>query len=144
MNADNLHKTAPMILAGLFLFGALMDAICAFIFYIKTKKKYENYLQTEGVISGIIKKKNSKGSELIYPILKFSIGSKGYETENGYGKAPWNIEQGQQVTIIYNQENPNEAEIENKLMQYLLPIIFTTGAFFALIGSVVVYIGMSK
>ena len=144
MNSDDLDKLAPMVLAGFFFLGALMDAICAFIFYIKTQKKYENYLQTEAVISGIIKKKNRKGRELIYPTLKFSIGDKEYETENSYGKAPWHIEQGQPVTIIYKQENPNKAEIENKLMQYILPLTLTAGTFFSLTAGIVLYVIRSK
>ena len=144
MNADNLDKTVPLIFSGVLLLTAVADAIAAFIFYNKAQKKYENYLQTEGVVSGIVKKRNSKGHELIYPVLKFSIGSHEYETENSYGKAPWNIPQGKQVSIIYNQENPNEAEIESKFMQNLLPIMFTAGAVFALIAATVSYIIMSK
>lgn len=144
MSEESLNKMAPIIFSGFLLLTGIADAICAFIFYIKAQKKYENYLQTEGIISGIIKKKNRKGQELTYPLLKFSIGSNEYETENRYPKAPCNIKQGQPVTIIYNQNNPDEAEIKNKFMQFLIPITLTSGTLFAFIGAIIVYIAMSR
>ena len=112
-------------------FTALLDAVVAVFFYIKAKNKYEKYLSVDGTVVRVETEHGSKGP-LVYPILRFKLGEKEYETKNAYGRNPWNIAPGTSVRIIYNMDEPNQAEIENKILQFLLPIAAGASAVMAL------------
>jgi hypothetical protein len=86
-----------------------------------------------------VKFENGSRGKLVYPILKFQLGGKEYETRNQYGKSPWNIQRGTEVDIVYDMDDPNRAEIENKLLQFLLPIMAAAGAVMAFAAAVVVW-----
>jgi len=132
---DNFAKVA---FCSILAFAAVVDAVAAVVFYNRAKNKYVNSVKIEGVVSSL-KRERGRNGETIYPVLKFEIGGKEYETRNSYGRTPWNIMPGTKVEIICDKDDPNKAEIENKLMRYMFPLMAGAGAVMAIAMSVLMW-----
>ena len=127
-----------IVFCAVLAFTAVLDAVAAVFFYIKAKNKYEKYLSVDGTVVRVETEHGSRGA-LVYPILKFKLGEREYETKNAYGKNPWNISPETSVRIVYNMDEPNQAEIENKFLQFLLPILAGASAVMALAVTVAMW-----
>ena len=139
MNSEDIPHLAKLIFPAIIIFGAILNGVLALILYNKAKNKYDNYLKTEGTVSGIIKEKGSEGGDIIIPMVKFKVSKNEYEFKSKHGRSSWKIKEGDIVPVIYDRNNPIEAEIENRIMQYAFPLIFTAGCILALISAPIAY-----
>lgn len=133
MNVD-FHDFFKLGIASVLLAAAVIDGIIALILYIKAKNKYDKYLNAEGTVSGFIKENCGESGNILYPMIKFKVSEHEYEFKNKYGKSSWKMKEGDAVQVIYHMNNPLEAEIKNKLIQYAFPLFFFAGCIISLIS----------
>jgi hypothetical protein len=129
---DHFHLVVFVFLA----VGIVANGVLALVFFRKTKKRYSSYVRSEGVVAAITKVRNGDGVELIYPVVKFALGSLESEFKNPYGRSPWNIKPDDRVPVIYDPAKPETAEIEDRWVQYFVPLFFALGCLSAIFAIV--------
>ena len=135
MIASLLHHIPHLLHLGVYTFlflCAVLNGLIALALYARARSKYRGYLKADGVVSEIAKEKRDDG-EMLFPVIRFRSPAKEYEVKSGLGRSSWNIKPGAAVPVIYNPANPLEAEIENRFIQYLLPLFFAAGSVLSLI-----------
>ena len=140
MELDNLHL--PAFFAGILMFGAVCDGMAALFFYQKAKNKYVDYLKARGIVVKFDIVPSSHG-DLLYPTIKFDIGGKTREVRSSMGRSHWSVNSGDEVDVIYNMNDPNQAEIDSPFHRFMLAAMCAAGAVMALLTAVIVYVVMT-
>ena len=140
MELDNLDF--PSVFAGILIFGAVCDGMAALFFYQKAKHKYDDYVKTCGTVVTFDIVPSSHG-DLFYPTIKFDIGGKTREVRSSMGRSHWSVNSGDEVDVIYNMNDPNQAEIDSPVHRFMLAAICAAGAVMALFTAAIVYVVMT-
>ena len=140
MEQDGLDL--PLIFAGILVFGAVCDGMAALFFYQKSKNKYADYVKTRGTVVKFDVVPSSRG-DLLYPTIKFDIGGKAREVRSPMGRSHWSVNAGDEVDVIYNMSDPNQAEIDSPFHRFMLAAMCATGAVMALLTAAIVYVVMT-
>ncbi|OGV58211.1 MAG: hypothetical protein A2X49_03345 [Lentisphaerae bacterium GWF2_52_8] len=137
-----MNDNIPLIIAGIIALGGLVEAALAVFFYLKTRKDMDLCLKTEAEVVRIETEEGNEGTTLIYPVFRFKIGKAEHTVRNRYGRSPWKINAGDTVMVIYNTENPEEAEVLNPLVQWRMTMAMAASAVGSLILAPIVFFAM--
>jgi len=132
-----------LIVPGAMVLGGIGNLILGLVLYRNRKKEYSTYCTAQGVISGVDEEKGQQG-DAVYPVLKFTVAGKEYEVRNPYAMLKSKTGEGTAVTVMYNTENPQEAEMENRLRRYMLPLLTMLGAPMSAVLAVIMYFVLTR
>lgn len=106
------------------LFGILMTLIMFDKFTIKNRKE-----DSAIVIKTILAEKNRRDEPTTYyPVIKYNIAGKEYIKQITSMSGQYKV--GQNVKIIYNEENPNEVKLKISPVWLIFGIIFTAAGIY--------------
>ena len=77
-----------------------------------------------------------------YPVYEYYVEGNRVEKRSSYGSSSPRFYEGQEITICYNPENPNEHYIEGDLIGSVIGIIFTAVGAVSIIVAIGVAIAM--
>lgn len=112
----------------LFLLLGGIVMICVGVYYTISHIGFiRNAEQASGVVVEIISKHSAKGTNLYHPIVRFQPAE--YDAPIQFTARPglwsWLYKIGEDVTVIYNSNNPYEAKIKSFWMLWFLPLIMS-------------------
>ena len=117
--------------------GLILTIFGIFMFVINMKN--QNYVKTTATISKVelVEEAHTDADgntvAATYKLsVKYTVDGKEYENE--LGEMPEGHKEGEEITIYYNPENPNEITQTKSL---ILPIILTVGGIAALVGGII-------
>lgn len=126
------------IFVGLLFFvigiGILIGGIVSIL---KKRRQIANSLSADGLVTAFATEMGRSGY-LYYPLVQFKIPS-GHTIsfQSSVGSSPAGYSVGQQVKVLYDPRNPQEAEIDNLSSLWLVPgcmlamgLAFTIGGLF--------------
>lgn len=97
-----------------------MVAICS---YIGDRKKRRAYSRCTGTIQRIIKQRSKfhpgENRSVLLPVITYTVGGKTYEIVGGTCKK--GMEAGQQVTILYDPQQPSKGAMDQGM--YVVSLI---------------------
>ena len=110
------------IFVGLLFFvigiGVLIAGISSIL---KRRSQIANSLSADGLVTGLATEMG-RSSYLYYPLLQFKIPSgQTINFQSSLGSNPAGYSVGQQVKVLYDARNPQEAEIDDLNSQWLIP-----------------------
>lgn len=79
---------------------------------------------TTGIVIKLEKSNDGDNTCCVYsPIIQFTVNGQTYTIEGDSASNPPAYEVGEEVSILYNPANPNNAQINKLLERWLMPII---------------------
>jgi hypothetical protein len=127
---------AIAVFVGLLFFaigiGVLIGGIVAIV---KRRRQIANSLSATGVVSAFATEMGRRGN-LYYPLVRFKVASgQPMSFQSGVGSSPAGYSVGQQVKVLYDAGNPQQAEIDSMSSQWFVPgCMITMGVMFTIVG----------
>jgi hypothetical protein len=120
------------IISGLISIGCFIGCVYTLISQMQKRKKN---ISASGIVVGIEKRIFNAGSSGVYcPIVEFiSNAGETIRFRSSFGTMPASNKEGDAVKVLYNPNNPEEAEIETGISRYFVPgclLLFTVGSCF--------------
>ena len=102
---------------------------------IAQRRKRETFTLTSGIVVALQKQVFNPGSGGVYcPTIEFTTASgETIRFESSFGTMPASHQVGQTVSVRYDPNNPDSAEIESRLSNWLAPgcfMVFALGTLF--------------
>jgi hypothetical protein len=123
-------KALVLLLGGFILLGVGVYFTVSHVQFISSAE------QTNGVIIEILSMRTSKGMTLYYPVVRYQPlaceGSVEFTTKIGLWSSLYM--QGEEVTVVYHQNNPHDAKIKSFWMLWFLPLVITVFGLMCLFG----------
>lgn len=92
----------------------------------------KNGEETTGIVIALEESSNADNGCCVYsPIIEFTANGQTYTIEGDSASYPPEYEVGEEVQILYNPQNPNNAQINKLLERWLMPIIIIPTMIFA-------------
>lgn len=108
----------------LLLGGIVMICVGAWFTYLHIEF-VRDAEQASGVVIEIISKRSVKGTNLYHPVVRYQ--PVGYDAPIQFTARPglwsWLYKIGEDVSVVYNFDNPFEAKIKSFWMLWFLPLI---------------------
>jgi len=90
---------------------------------------------TTGIVTSLDESSSAEGGCCVYsPIIEFEANGETYTFEGDNASYPPEYEVGEEVRVIYNPENPSNAQINKASERWLMPVILIPAM---LIGSLI-------
>ena len=121
---------AGSVIAGLVAVGCLIGSVAA---YFSQSRKRRGFISGTGTVVGLEKRIFRAGSAGVYcPVVEFMPGAgETIRFESAFGSNPASQKVGDKVKVVYNPQNPKEAEVDSGLSKWLAPgclLAFSLGA----------------
>jgi hypothetical protein len=121
----------------LFFVIGIVILISGVVSVFKTRSRVANSLSADGVVTAFATGMGKSGY-LYYPVVQFRIPSgQAISFQSSVGKSRAGYSVGQQVKVLYDARNPQEAEIDSLSSLWLVPgcmlamgLAFTIGGLF--------------
>lgn len=134
----------------LFFLIGIVVLISGVVSVFKTRSRITNSLTADGLVTAFATGMGKSGY-LYYPLVQFKIPSGqviSFQSSVGTSRAGYSV--GQQVKVLYDARNPQEAEIDNLSSLWLVPgcmlamgLAFTIGGLFLSVVMTLVMINQS-
>ncbi len=109
--------------------------IASVVNFLKRRSQIAHSLPADGLVTAFATGMGRRG-HLYYPLVEFKIPSGqmiSFQSSVGTSRAGYSI--GQQVKVLYDARNPQEAEIDSLTSLWLLPgCMLAMGLVFTLVG----------
>lgn len=120
------------LLSGAFLATSAFLLVILSVFELSYHKKVKSYQETNGTIVDLLGGFGGTGHRII-PLINYEVDGNPHEFKSDYYSTDMNI--GDNITILYDKNNPDEAVVKESL--YFLPSIFGfTSAVFAILSAI--------
>jgi Protein of unknown function (DUF3592) len=140
MNEDT--KFLRIFGLGFFVFGSIF-LIIGIAFGLSYYHFISKTITTQGTVIDLEKGSSSTDEGIIivyYPIIKFNTLSGEpvvFTSQTGKNRAELTV--GQQIQVLYNPQEPNNARVDQFSVELFLSVIFISiGSIFAFIGGIVI------
>jgi len=109
--------------------------IAGIVSILKKRSQIANSLSADGLVTAFATGMGRSGY-LYYPVVEFKIPSGlTLSFHSSVGSSPAGYSVGQQVKVLYNPRNPQEAEIDDLSSQWLVPgCMLAMGLGFTILG----------
>ncbi|MEI6533505.1 MAG: DUF3592 domain-containing protein [Candidatus Roizmanbacteria bacterium] len=141
----NIQKNALSFIGGFFAFIGIIF-ICVTVWQGSEEMNFlKSASSAKGMVTDVQMVSDDEGS-VYHPVVSFKTESnKNIIFQGQVGSNPPEYKTGDTVTVKYEKNSPNNAQIENMINQWFLPGIFgILGTIFASIGLVIVIVQMKK
>jgi len=102
---------------------------------VKAGQLKKHGLRTVGTVIGVKRSYHYEGLFFHFPIVKFTTESgKIVEFKSSIGDAQATYKVGDQIPVIYHQQQPEKAEIESSFRLQKAPVIFLSAGIFFLVS----------
>jgi len=139
------------VFVGLLFFAiGIAVLISAVVAIVKTRSQIANSLSASGWVTALTQEMGVKGY-LYYPLVQFKIPSgQTMSFQSRVGSSPASYSVGQQVKVLYDIGNPQQAEIDSLSSQWFVPgcmlamgLLFTIGGLLLSVLMILVMINQS-
>jgi len=125
----------PIFVGLLFFVIGLVVLIGSVVAILKTRSRIANSLSADGLVTAFATEMGRSGY-LYYPVVQFKIPSGqtiSFQSSVGTSRAGYSV--GQQVKVLYDRRNPQEAEIDALSSLWLVPgCMLAMGLLFTILG----------
>lgn len=126
------------ILVGILMLGiGVAILIAGIVSFFKRRNQIANSISADGLITSFATEMGRSGY-LYYPVVQFTIPSRQtftFKSSVGSSRSGYTV--GQQVKVIYDTRNPQEAEIDSLTSLWLVPgCMVAMGLAFTILGLV--------
>lgn len=127
------------VIGGIFIFFAITT-------FINTRTFIANAQNVTGKVVRLVYKRSSDGSSSYSPVFQFrTISGQMVEVEDSLSSSPPMYDEGDNVEVLYDPANPQEAKIKKFSSLYFVTMIFGfMGSLFAVIGVWVLLVQLNK
>jgi hypothetical protein len=128
---NRLYIGCATVLGNLFFMAfCLWGAYAAYNSYNLSK----NGETTTGIVIELEESSSTEGGCCVYsPVIEFEANGQTYTFESDSASYPPEYEVGEEVRVIYNPENPNNAQINKASERWLMPVLLIPAMFFGMI-----------
>ena len=140
----------PIFVGLLFFVIGIVVLISSIVSILKRRGQIANFLSATGVVTAFATEMGKSGY-LYYPLVEFKIASGqtiGFQSLMGSSRAGYSV--GQQVKVLYDARNPQQAEIDSMVSQWFVPgcllamgLMFTIGGLLLSVFMILVMMGQS-
>ena len=125
----------PIFVGLLFFVIGLVVLIGSVVAILKTRSRIANSLSADGLVTAFATEMGRSGY-LYYPVVQFKIPSGqtiSFQSSVGTSRPGYSV--GQQVKVLYDRRNPQEAEIDSLSSLWLVPgCMLAMGLLFTILG----------
>src|SRR6267142_1908706 len=125
----------PIFVGLLFFVIGLVVLIGSVVAILKTRSRIANSLSADGLVTAFATEMGRSGY-LYYPVVQFKIPSGqtiSFQSSVGTSRPGYSV--GQQVKVLYDGRNPQEAEIDALSSLWLVPgCMLAMGLLFTILG----------
>jgi hypothetical protein len=123
-------------LVSLIAVGLLIGAA---VVYVRQGRKSAERVSAQGIVVGLQRRVTKPGSAGVHcPVVEFRLpDGQTIRFESAFGTMPASHKVGQNVTVLYNPANPQDAEVSSALSRYLFP------GTLAFMGTIALCLGVS-
>ena len=126
---NKLYIGCAVILANLFFAAFCLWGVYALFIGYSLEKNGEI---TTGTVTELEESSSSEGGCCVYsPVIEFQANGQSYQFDGGNASYPPAYEVGETVSVIYDPENPNTAQINKWSERWLFPLIIIPAMLFA-------------
>jgi hypothetical protein len=134
----------------LFFVIGIVVLIGGIISVVKQRRQMADSLSAVGLITGLATEMGKSG-HLYYPLVQFKTASgQALSFQSAVGSSPAGYSVGQQVKVLYDSRNPQQAEIDSMVSQWFVPgcmlamgLMFTLGGLFLSVLMILVMLNQS-
>ncbi len=116
--------------------------------YEASREKEASWTRAEGTVIRLERKRSTgrKSGSTYYPVFRFNAADgQSYEVRSNYGSNPPSHKRGEKVSVLYPQDNPDDAIMDSFGALFLLPLFFAVfGTFFFGFGFIMSYSARKK
>ena len=145
MEQGGLHSLKKLTPKGLMLSGLVgivffLVLLGIYFIFVNDNELKEGYKETVGVVVG--NEYNLGGSQETYsPIVEYIVGDESFIITAGWSCSPPTL-LGTELTVFYNEENPQDAKVQETMMFNIL--FFIVIGLFGVAGIALVVLGVIK
>ena len=125
----------PIFVGLLFFVIGVVILISSVVSILKTRRRIANSLSADGLVTAFATEMGRSGY-LYYPLVQFKIPSGqtiSFQSSVGNSRPGYSV--GQQVKVLYDARNPQEAEIDALSSLWLVPgCMLVMGLAFTILG----------
>jgi hypothetical protein len=128
-------KANRFVVPVLFLLGFGLLFV-GFHFYQKTERFLQSADHAVGTVIDLSSRDSSDGNDTYSAVVEYQDGrGVNFKFIDSFSSSPPYYYAGQEVQVLYNREDPNQAQIDRGLVNYWLTALFgSMGSLFALMG----------
>ncbi|MGB9179614.1 MAG: DUF3592 domain-containing protein [Pyrinomonadaceae bacterium] len=125
----------PIVIGLLFALIGFAVLVGSIVSFLKVRRQVANSSNASGVVSALITGMGKSG-HLYYPQVQFTAASGQPVTfQSSVGSNPAGYSVGQTVGVLYDQRNPQQAEIDSAQSLWFVPgCMFAMGLLFLVLG----------
>ena len=124
------------VFVGLLFFAiGIVVLISGIVTVVRSRRQIANSLSATGIVTALNTEMGIRGY-LYYPLVQFKIASgQTMSFQSKVGRSPAGYSVGQQVKVLYDAGNPQQAEIDSMSSQWFVPgCMITMGLMFTIGG----------
>lgn len=133
-----MKKKSNWIIGSIFAAVGVVVLIIAWILFQKEQKFAKEAASAMGTVVESVYRKSRKGKITYYPVVEFqTVGGKRMTFRSNTGSKPPTYEDGEQVSVLYEKQNPANAKIAGFWELWGISVILGVfGVVLLLVGSV--------
>ncbi len=120
----------------------LVFAVVTYVIYRKKSAKLARWIRAWGEVVEVKERRDSEGMTR-HPVVRFkTLAGDDATFESKFGSSNWKIKAGDQIQVLFDPNNPSDAEVVGFMSQWVLCFAFGVISLTSLIGAPIVYLLM--